>query len=220
MVSDNPESFADLDGHANYSQSNAAIGACTDSGTPACGAQIALQNAAAQNAGTAQNQGAGQASGTATFNLGGVTVKFTWQVDQDRGGVDITATPSGCDSCKWAQTVSGTGVDQGGTKADIQRDSQGNESDAHKYPFTAPTEHKGQLFDEPAKPVSPASQKFVSTVGSSDGKGFRPNGSLVWGYSKNSNGDVSFSGVRQATASEQKQSLAIWSAKTGMAVDP
>jgi RHS repeat-associated protein len=56
MVSDNPESFADLDGHANFTQSNAAIGACTDSGTPACGAQIALQNAAAQNAGTAQNQ--------------------------------------------------------------------------------------------------------------------------------------------------------------------
>jgi hypothetical protein len=31
MVGDNPESFADLDGHANYSQSNAQPGACTDS---------------------------------------------------------------------------------------------------------------------------------------------------------------------------------------------
>jgi RHS repeat-associated protein len=56
MVSDNPESFADLDGHANYSQSNEEPGACTDSGTPACSGQITAQNAAAQNAGTAQDQ--------------------------------------------------------------------------------------------------------------------------------------------------------------------
>jgi RHS repeat-associated protein len=56
MVSDNPESFADLDGHANFTQSNAAIGACTDSGSPACSQQMATQNATAQSAGTAQNQ--------------------------------------------------------------------------------------------------------------------------------------------------------------------
>jgi RHS repeat-associated protein len=53
MVSDNPESFADLDGHENYTQSNAAPGACTDSGTTACAAQ---QQAAAQSAAAAQNQ--------------------------------------------------------------------------------------------------------------------------------------------------------------------
>jgi RHS repeat-associated protein len=58
MVSDNPESFADLDGHANYSQSNAVAGACTYSGTPACGAQKAAQNAFNSQAGTAAAQNA------------------------------------------------------------------------------------------------------------------------------------------------------------------
>jgi hypothetical protein len=50
MVSDNPESFADLDGHQNQTQSNAAPGPCTDSSTAGCSAQIAAQKAAAQQA--------------------------------------------------------------------------------------------------------------------------------------------------------------------------
>jgi hypothetical protein len=55
MVSDNPESFVDLDGHGNFSQSNAAVGACSDSNTTACSQQIATQNFAAAQAQTAQN---------------------------------------------------------------------------------------------------------------------------------------------------------------------
>jgi RHS repeat-associated protein len=51
MVSDNPESFADLDGHETNVQSNSEPGNCAASGSAACGAQKAEQNA-----GTAQNQ--------------------------------------------------------------------------------------------------------------------------------------------------------------------
>ncbi len=50
MVSDNPESFADLDGHGTDTPSN--TGTCATGTSESCGAQ----QAAAQNAGTAQNQ--------------------------------------------------------------------------------------------------------------------------------------------------------------------
>jgi hypothetical protein len=50
MVSDNPESFADLDGHKLDLQSNTV--ACATGGSESCDAQ----QAAAQNSGTAQNQ--------------------------------------------------------------------------------------------------------------------------------------------------------------------
>jgi RHS repeat-associated protein len=217
MVSDNPESFADLDGHMWFP----ALGGCADSALGSCNPQ-SNPGTATQNAGTAQNQnqGAGTDHGTASFTLGGITVTFKWQVNQEQGGVDITATPTKCDDCEWAQTVSGTGVESGKTKADIQKDREGNEYDAHKYPFAAPTEHPGQLFDQPARSVSPASVQYTSTVGTSDGKSFNPKGSLVWGFSKDSNGSVSFSGVRPAAPSEQKQSLAAWGAKTGMTTGP
>ncbi len=48
MVSDNPESFADLDGHGTDTQSN--TGTCATGTSESCGAQ----QAAAQNSGTAQ----------------------------------------------------------------------------------------------------------------------------------------------------------------------
>ena len=226
MVSDNPESFVDLTGHGCE---------ITAPGGITCTNVMAInrpnitgedQNKASQKTGTGTGQsttqkaqGAGQNSGNLTFDLGGVAVKFTWDVIQSEGGVDITATPAGCDSCEWAQTVSGTGV-AGGTKADIQKDSYGNEADPHKYPFVAPNENPGQLFDSPARSAGPAKVSLVSTMGTSDGKTFHPNGSLVWGFSESKSGHVRFEGVRQSTAAEQKQSLKIWSAKTGMAVGP
>ena|ERR1700678_160294 len=163
-------------------------------------------------------QGAGQASGTATFKLGGVAVTFTWKTNQENGGVDITATPEGCKNCEWAQTVSGTGV-EGGTKADIQKVG-GQESDAQNYPFAAHNEIEGQLYDQPSRSGSPAKLSFVSTMGTSDGKTFHPDGSLSWGFSKSAIGRVRFDGVRQATAGEQTRSLATWSARTGMKTSP
>ncbi|MGA7913585.1 MAG: RHS repeat-associated core domain-containing protein [Candidatus Acidiferrales bacterium] len=52
MVSDNPETFADLDGHETYAESNSNQGACSDAGSAACSAQIkkdAQESAQAQN---------------------------------------------------------------------------------------------------------------------------------------------------------------------------
>jgi RHS repeat-associated protein len=56
MVSDNPESFADLDGHENAAPNDPSKGACAESGTSACGTQIAEQNSATAQNQTAQNQ--------------------------------------------------------------------------------------------------------------------------------------------------------------------
>ncbi len=162
-----------------------------------------------------QPQGAGQASGSVTFNLGDTAVTFAWVTDQSAGGVQIAATPAGCDSCVWAQTVSGTAI-PGGTKTDIQKDPTGKEYDAKKFPFTGGTETPGQLWDAPSRSASPAQLSFVSTMGISDGKALNVKGSLVWGFSKDPTGKVRFSGVRKATAAEQKSSLRMWSAKTGM----
>jgi hypothetical protein len=60
----------------------------------------------------------GQSNGTATFNLASATVTFAWATytEQQGRGVEIEATVKGCDSCVWAQTVSGPDI-KGGTKA-------------------------------------------------------------------------------------------------------
>ena len=60
MVSDNPETFADLDGHVNPSPDDPRRGPCADSGTTVCGQeqqQQSAQSSAAQ--GQAQNTGEG-----------------------------------------------------------------------------------------------------------------------------------------------------------------
>jgi hypothetical protein len=164
----------------------------------------------------AQNQGRGQSSGTATFNLGGATVTFSWTTytEPQGRGVEIEATVKGCDSCVWAQTVSGPDI-KGGTKADTQPGS-----DPKKYPFTGGGTHPNDLYDRPERSSAPARLNFVSTMGVADGKTFNVKGSLTWGFSVNKGGDVKFSGVRLATPAEQRGSLTIWRRATGMDTGP
>jgi hypothetical protein len=132
--------------------------------------------------------------------------------------VEITATPKGCDNCDWAQTVNGTGIK--GTKADIQKDANGNTADPHKYPFAAPSATPGQLYDRPERSAAPAHLNFVSTMGVAAGNTFNVKGSLTWGFSVSRGGQVTFSGVRVARPAEQRGSLVIWRRTTGMDTNP
>jgi RHS repeat-associated protein len=229
MVSDNPESFADLDGHfwfpdGWYAQVLGEV--------PGAQAMAAAQSVTA-NANQGNNSASPQTevttitgSGEKTVNLGGVEVKVQWKsfVDEQKDsngntanvegrGMEITATPQGCSNCQWAQTVSGSSVR--GTHADTQPGAN-----PKQYPFTASTEHPGQLYDRPASPAAPASKSFVSTLGTSDGKSFQPKGSIKWGYSVDSKGKVTVDAPRVATRTEQTRSLAVWSKATGVQVGP
>jgi hypothetical protein len=163
-----------------------------------------------------QSQGAGQSSGTATFNLSGATVAFSWATytEPQGRGVEIEATVKGCDSCVWAQTVSGPDI-KGGVKADIQPGA-----DPQKYPFTGGGTHPNDLYDRPERSSAPASLNFVSTMGVSAGKTLNVKGSLTWGFSVNKSGEVRFSGVRVSKPAEQRGSLAIWRKATGMETSP
>lgn len=188
--------------------------------TQTAGNQQRAQTAQAQQQGQpaqAQNQGAGQSSGSATFNLGGTPVKFSWETysEPEGSGVKIEATPEGCNNCVWAQTVSGRDI-KGGAKADTQPGA-----DPKKYPFTGATEHPGQLYDRPERPLSAStSLSYVSTMGVSDGKTLNVKGSLTWGFSVSKGGQVRFSGVRPSTVGEQRGSLIIWKRATGMETGP
>jgi RHS repeat-associated protein len=102
MVSDNPESFADLDGHENAAPNDPSKGACAESGTSACGTQIAEQNSA-----TAQNrvqvqatvieqgkvvQGEKQADGTSVTGVRGIIQDTITVNGKPLSGVEVNET--------------------------------------------------------------------------------------------------------------------------------
>lgn len=218
MARDNPETFADLDGHYTVNGGDGTVGLHSQNGS--FGWETGLSDLLPQNdnSGATQNQsqGAGQASGTVTFNFNGFTVTFSWTTftEPQGSGVEIEATVNRCDSCMWAQTVSGSGI-KGGTMADTQPGA-----DPTKYPFTPATEHPAQLYDRPERSSPPAHLNFVSTTGVVGGKTFNVKASFTWGFNVNKTGDVKFGGVRLATPAEQKGSLAIWRRATGMDTIP
>jgi RHS repeat-associated protein len=101
MVSDNPESFADLDGHKLELQSNTV--ACATGGSESCDAQ----QAAAQNSGTAQNkvqvqatvidqgkivQGEKQADGTSVTGVRGIIQDTITVNGKPLSGVEVNET--------------------------------------------------------------------------------------------------------------------------------
>ncbi|MGB8985706.1 MAG: hypothetical protein WCC37_03645, partial [Candidatus Sulfotelmatobacter sp.] len=73
MVNDNPETFADLDGHVNPSPDDPRRGPCADSGTTVCGQQQQQQSAQSSTAAQAQaqnqsQQAQSQTAGQVVFN--------------------------------------------------------------------------------------------------------------------------------------------------------
>ena len=93
MVSDNPETFADLDGHATYAESNSNLGACSDAGSAACSAQIkkdAQESVQAQN----QNQQQAQQAQQPPKKGAGVLATGTGAIDLGVGKAGVTAQGS------------------------------------------------------------------------------------------------------------------------------
>ena len=76
MVSDNPETFADLDGHLNASPGDPRQGPCVDSGTTACGEEQQKQSAQSSAAqGQAQNTNTRQVGNVVHNETGGLRPK-------------------------------------------------------------------------------------------------------------------------------------------------
>jgi len=176
-VFNNPLTGIDPDGHG-----------CDDNST-ACwlfnnghGWAVNQLNAtAAFNQAVAQQQGVPAPAGsdpTATLNLNGVsvTVNYTYGPMNSsiyQGGVDITATPSGCGDCSWGQVIERTG-DQ-------------------SQPLHTDGQEIGPLYGQEGGPANqlkdrPASFKGVvqtvtatSVLGRVNGHTFTPIGAMTWG---------------------------------------
>jgi RHS repeat-associated protein len=195
MVSDNPESFADLDGHKVELQSNTV--ACAAGGSESCEAQ----EAAAQNSGTAQSQTTQVQN--ATLNVGGTKVEVT--LDKSPTGVTIEANPQGCGDCRWAQTVTRTGDPTEATHTDRQAQSGAQ-------PLYPTTERLNGFYDSPSTHQG-GSGTFTATttlgVADKENKTFKAKGSITWGYSVDKAGNVSASKARVATQAEQTRSIAV-----------
>ena len=223
FVSDNPESFADLDGHSG-GDGRPAIW-FPDPSMPELGViNGRIHNFANDEPGAIVDIPV--ESGHKTVKLGGIPVDIKWttmlrtQTDQNGNitatlsrGVEIIGQPDGCDNCRWAQTVSGTGFK--GTQADTELGA-----DPKQQPFTVSTEHPGELWDYPKRSEVPANLSFVSTAGVPGGKVFYILGSITWGFHVSANGSLIFNGTRLATADEQARSLGVWRGATGWLTSP
>jgi RHS repeat-associated protein len=201
MVSDNPESFADLDGHKLGEQSNTA--ACTVGGSESCEAQ----QAAAQNNGTAQNQ-----QPNVNLDLGGKTVVGTFVAgdfsDGSKGAlIDVVA--QNCDNCRWAQTVTRTGDNPSNEHTDREL---GKAQPLYPPGHNGPGTDRQNFSDTPSThPGGSGSFNAVTTLGVADvnNKTFKVIGSMTYGYTVSKNGTVTESKPRVATRSEAKSSIAV-----------
>ncbi len=211
MVSDNPETFADLDGHLggiggpvvepSYCASSS-DGSCSD---PSHGKEE--EDYLARN-----NTWETVLTATATLNLGGITVDITFSAyewSDGNKGMTIDAFAEGCGSCGWAQTVTKTGSDAHEAQTDREAKSGAQPlypsgyhrggGDAQNFSDT-PTTHKG------------GSGTFTAVtslgVANMNAETFRILGSMTWGYTLSKSGTVTLSAPRVATRAEQDRSVA------------
>jgi hypothetical protein len=122
-------------------------------------------------------------------------------------GMEIEATPTNCDNCKWVQTVNAS--DNQPPHTDINPEVASPHDPA---PVLGSNSDKGQKthWDSPSFPptVASGSKYFVSTVGTVEGGKFHVLGSFTWGFSQ-SGGEVDVMKPRVSTPAEQRGSLSI-----------
>ncbi|HEY6386974.1 MAG TPA: RHS repeat-associated core domain-containing protein, partial [Candidatus Acidoferrum sp.] len=224
MVSDDPETSADLDGHIQLSSSGGGVGgtgieSCSWFGEGADGTTASgcgpSANVSANQADDAQQAEAAKqkAQNQTTLNLNGTNVDVTFnaaEFSNGQTGAVIDANPQGaCDNCRWAQTVSRTGEDAHGARTDREPDPT-----SQTQPLYPGGVHKGNdaanFHDEPSS-SKPGTFSAVTTLGVADkaNKTFKVTGSMTWGYKIDKNGNVSGMAPRVATKAEQARSLAV-----------
>jgi RHS repeat-associated protein len=218
MVADNPETFADLDGHGDCQDHG---DSCESKKDPdftgdALGnynyqrSQSSSQQSSSQpNSGNATDQNTGQSAqnGTkTTLTLGGTKVDVTLsaaQTEAGGNGVVIEANPQGCADCRWAQTVTRTGTAPLATQTDRALPNQ---------PLSPSGDRPNQLWDFPStQKGGSATFTAVSTLGVADqvNKSFKVLGSMTWGYKVDKSGNITVIGPRAATRVEQARSTAV-----------
>ncbi|MHB8486277.1 MAG: RHS repeat-associated core domain-containing protein [Candidatus Acidiferrales bacterium] len=217
MTSDNPEAFADLDGHtggilemiAEEGGFGPDIITGSDAYTDGTDTVISLDGSPppVPILPTTPPQSptgvAAQQQNDPTLNLGGTKVNVSLsaaEIDGGKGAV-IDAYPQGCSDCRWTQTVTRTGNPTEATHTDREAGSGAQPL----YPGGAPPNN---FYDAPYSHGA-GSFKAVTTLGIVNGKSFKVLGSMTWGYSLSKNGGVTLSGPRVATRAEQAHSIAV-----------
>jgi RHS repeat-associated protein len=197
MVSDNPETFADLDGHCGkVTLPGALADPCPN-----------VQTSGAATLGDGQRPGDGtQKSPTqqtqTVLDLNGIKVKVTYSFgaifSNYQGGMEIKADPQNCANCMWAQVVTRTGTDAEGPKKDGGGIGPlyGTEGGSKNEFYDTPANGKG----------SSGTFKGIAVIGVADvnGKSFTAKGAMVYEYRINGHGGVKMViKPRAATSREQ-----------------
>jgi RHS repeat-associated protein len=232
MVADDPESFADLDGHGCYlslnggggincsgdtwlpyaktGEGNGAPGNSGVAATPAAsGAEMQL--VANQQANQNTNQQQAGNGGQISLTLGDTKVAGEYsfggigQLGPDSRpmlGAVVDANAIGCTNCFWVQTIENTGEKQ---KTDVP---PGSNSPLYVTAFTS----QGNYHDTPSREKGLAgASTLVTILGATDPKKetFNAKGAMTYGYSVDKQGKVTGSAPRLATKQELRQALAV-----------
>jgi RHS repeat-associated protein len=212
-VRNDPVTHVDADGHAANDPANTgcvadANGCVSQHNTQEGNKQTTAEQDVASDKNAAQQQAPAPqgADPTVTLNLGGTSVKVDYTYGPMnspiyQGGVDITATPSGCSGCSWGQVIGR----EGDQSQPVHKD--GKEIGPLYGQEGGPA---NQLKDRPAS-FNGVSQTVTATsvLGGVSGHTFSPKGAMTWGYSINGKGGVSMIGPRVATPGEYKNAVTI-----------
>ena len=206
MVRDNPETFADLDGH--------------DSIATLIGYQVNAmlqKDEAEQEAAydyrnhdwvTVPTSGNTLTAEAEEQNLGGVKVDVSISaIETSAGnrGVEMQANPQGCGDCRWAQTTTRTGTDAHAATTD-----RADTRIVGVQPLYPTTERMNGFYDQPSTQKGGSGTfRATTTLGIADQKNktFKVLGSMTWGYNLDKKGNVTVIAPRAATGGEQTRSI-------------
>jgi RHS repeat-associated protein len=228
-VKNNPLHFTDPTGHgyAMFDTRNSSSGGDLPMGTelegPTTEAQdeerltievvtVTIGGAAADPQRQSQQQVSAPVSVSFSFAIGegqNITMNVTaysYSGASGWNGASINATLSGCDSCRYVQTVGGTDIQ--GAKVDQFTEAKGK-TPVIPAANIAPTGSPNQFNDTPRNTsTGDYSRRFVTTVGLPGEKSFKAYFSFTWGYDSK-HGHATLVPPRQATSGEMRGSLAV-----------
>lgn len=152
-----------------------------------------------------------QNAGQISLTLGDTQVKGnysfgptgdTWE--RPVNGAIIEATPSGCASCSWVQTVSATGAGSHAEHTDAYTPGTPTYSQSSKNPSA--------FYDRPGRQQGDAgASTFTTILGKANAtkSTFHAKGAMTWGYSVDQHGKVTGSTPRLATKGELQRALGV-----------
>jgi RHS repeat-associated protein len=218
MVVDDPESFADLDGHFLNHGMNTCVGEGSIGCSPLENEQMEAAAAVAPEQQATQAQPVQQQNegGPISLTLGGTRVTGEYSFGWTGGtGPEPDALPmrgavvdanADCTNCFWTQTISNTG--DTGTFPHKQTTDNGGDKNSPILLGPSP----GYYHDTPSREKGHAgASTLVAILGTADPKKqtFSAKGAITYGYSVDKQGNVTGSAPRLATKKELRQALAV-----------